>query len=549
MRESQFVFRSNQTIGAAAAEQDRQFLEECFVDTGILSILLNCEDHRCILVGRTGAGKSALISQISSQSEHAISVSPDSLSLTYISNSSVIAFFSEAGVNLNLFYRLLWRHVFVVEILKERFGIDNQQRKQNFLSSIWNSVKKNQKYELALNYLNEWGDSFWLETDSRVKEVTNKLENDLRGVANIAFPEITQLDFSMARKLTREQKEEVIHRGNAVVNKVQIRELNAIMDFLNEILLVDKQKKYYIIIDRLDEEWVENKLRFKLIRGLIETSLEFTRLKNIKVIAAIRKDLLDRVYRFTRDPGFQEEKYRDSSIDLLWSNEDLVKILDLRIDKLVRSQYTKQKATHNDLLRPVHTGKKKIRTIEYMLQRTLSRPRDLIQFFNICITLSDGKPKIDASTLTQAEGNYSRDRFRALVDEWIGVYPNLGLLAQILRNKNPVFPLKKIASEELEDHCLQCATSSDVAEGEDFELMKKMLDDRISLEKYRNHLFLLLYKVSLIGIKTNDAMPVSWSHREGAIISINEVADNSRAFVHPTFWRHFGIIENPKSIR
>jgi len=321
------------------------------------------------------------------------------------------------------------------------------------------------------------------------------------------------------------------------------------MDFLNEILLVDRQKKYYIIIDKLDEEWVEDKLRFKLIRGLIENSLEFTRLTNVKVIVALRKDLLDRVYRFTRDPGFQEEKYMDSSIDLLWSNEDLVKILDRRIDKLVRSQYTKQKVTHNDLLRPVYQGKKKTRAVEYMLSRSLSRPRDLIQFFNICIALSDGKPMIDANTLLQAEGNYSRDRFRALVDEWVGVYPNLGLLAQILRNKNPVFRLKDISFNELEEHCLQSATSAGVLAGEDLELMSRLLEDKIAIDVYRNNIFLLLYKVSLIGIKTNQAMPVSWSHRQGAIISINEIEDDSKVFIHPTFWRHFGITENHKSRR
>jgi hypothetical protein len=549
MPEGKFIFRSNQTIGAAAAEQDSQFLDECFVDTGILSILLNCDDHRCILVGRTGAGKSALVSQISIQSEHAISISPDLLSLAYISNSNVINFFSEAGVKLNLFYRLLWKHVFVVEILKERFGIDTEQRKQNFLSSIWNTITRNRKHELALNYLNEWGDSFWLETDYRVKEVTNKLEKDLQGAVNTAFPEITKLDFSAARRLTNEQRAEIIHRGNEVVSRVQIRELKAIMDFLNEILLADRQKKYYIIIDKLDEEWVEDKLRFKLIRGLIENSLEFTRLSNVKVIVALRKDLLDRVYRFTRDPGFQEEKYRDSSIDLLWSEKDLVEILDRRVNKLVRSQYTKQRVTHNDLLRPIHQGKNKIRAIEYMLHRTLYRPRDLIQFFNICISLSDGKPMIDANTLLQAEGNYSRDRFRALVDEWIGVYPNLGLVAQILHNKSPKFKLKDVLINELEEHCLQSVTSQEVLPGEDFDLMNKMIEEKIKLDKYRNQLFLLLYKVSLVGIKTNETTTVSWSYREGTSISVNEIGDNSTIYVHPTFWRHFGIKNNSKNRR
>lgn len=548
MPNTQFIFRSNQTVGAAAAEQDSQYLSDCFVDTGTLSILLDCEDHRCLLVGRTGAGKSALIAQLRNASEHVIPILPDSLSLTYIANSNVINFFSEAGVNLNLFYRLLWRHVFVVEILKERFGIENEQRKQNFLSSIWSSIKKNRKHELALNYLRDWGDSFWQETDFRVKEVTRKLENDLQGAAEIAFPEISKFDFSTAKKLSKEQKEEVVYRGQTVVSKVQIKELNAIVDFLDEILLSDRQKKYHIVIDKLDEEWVENKLRFRLIRALIETSLEFTRLKNVKVVVALRNDLLDRVYRFTRDPGFQEEKYNTSSLDLIWSNTNLVEVLDRRIDKLVRSQYTKKKVTHKDLLRPVHTKeKKKTRAIEYMLQRTLSRPRDLIQFFNTCIAFSDGKPMIDMNTLFKAEGIYSRDRFRALVDEWIGVYPNLGLTAQILRNRKPTFKIQDITLSEIEEHCLQVATSGNASSGEDRETMEKVLDGVKKVDHYRKELFILLYKVSLIGLKTNDTMPVSWSHLEGTSVSIAEIDDSSRAYVHPTFWRHFGISNHSKS--
>ncbi|MEA5448018.1 hypothetical protein VB780_05515 [Leptolyngbya sp. CCNP1308] len=547
MISNQFVFRGNQTIGAAAAEQDGQYLSDCFIDTGILSILLDCEDHRCILVGRTGAGKSALVSQLNVDNEHVIPILPDSLSLSYISNSNVINFFTEAGVNLSLFYKLLWRHVFVVEILRERFKINSEQQKQNFFLSIWSSVTRSRKHEMALKYLQEWGDSFWRETDYRVQEVTSKLEKDLRGAANLSFLENSKLDFSAARKLTKEQREEVIHRGQEVVSKVQIQELNLIVDFLDEILLADRQKKYYIVIDKLDEEWVENKLRFKLIRGLIETSLEFTRLKNVKVIIAIRNDLLDRVYRFTRGEGFQEEKYRTSSLDLIWSKSDLVEVLDRRVNKLVKSQYTKKKVTHNDLMRPVHLeGGKSERAIEYMLKRTLLRPRDLIQYFNMCIALSDGKPMVDASTLVNAEGNYSRDRFRALLDEWIGVYPNMGLLAQILRTREPIFRIHSVSRIEIEEICLQAASSIDAVEGEDLDAANKVVDAQVKAEDYRRELFLLFYKVSLVGIKTNDAMPVSWSYLGGPSVSIAEVEDRSKVFIHPMFWRHFGILSGQK---
>lgn len=275
--------------------------------------------------------------------------------------------------------------------------------------------------------------------------------------------------------------------------------------------------------------------------------MEFTRLKNLKVVVAIRNDLLDRVYRFTREPGFQEEKYRTSSIDLIWSRNALVDVLDRRIDKLVKSQYTKKKVTHNDLLRPIHLeGKKSVRAIDYMLNRTLYRPRDLIDFFNQCIALSDGKPMIDATTLINAEGSYSRGRFRALVDEWIGVYPNLGTIAQILRGRKSTFRIKSILPEEIEEHCLQVATSSDVSEGKDLDAARRVLDDLTKAEDYRKELFLLLYKVTLVGLKTNETMPISWSHFGGSGISAAEIEDETTVYIHPTFYRHFGIINGPR---
>jgi hypothetical protein len=473
-----------------------------------------------------------------------ISINPDLLSLTHISNSNVIKFFSEVGINLNLFYRLLWRHVFVVEILKERFGIDNEQQKQSFLETIWSSVSRNKRNEMALSYIREWGDSFWRETDYRVKEVTSKLENDLQSAVKSAIPEMGSIDYSSARKLTREQKEEVVNRGQEVVSKVQIKELNAIMEFLGEILLPNRQKKYYVVIDKLDEDWIENKLRFRLIRELIETSLEFTRIENVKVIVALRKDLLDRVYKFTRDPGFQEEKYHASSLDLIWSKSDLVEVLDLRINKLVKSQYTKQKVTQEDLLRPIHLdGKKRLPAIDYMIERTLQRPRDLIQFFNICITLSNGKPMIDANTLIDGEGGYSRDRFRALVDEWVGIYPNLTLSAQLLKNKKPSFRVKDLLLAEVEEHCLQSATSTEAIAGDDLTEMERLIDGKVRPEEYRKNLILVFYKVSLVGLKTNDAMPVSWSYLAGSSVSSAEIDDDSKVYVQPTFWRNFGIID------
>jgi hypothetical protein len=533
-----FVFRHNLSIGAAQAELDSHYLAECFVDTGDLNLLTDCEDPRRIIAGRTGSGKSALISKIEECEENVILIRPESLALTYISNSNVINFFTEVGVRMDIFYRLLWRHIFVVEILKARFHMSTEEAKTGFLNTLWQLVPKKKQHELALKYLREWGESFWKETEYRVKEVTSKLENELAGSISASLPQIGSLNASAARHLTEEQREEIINRAQEVVNKVQIADLSRVMTLLDEVLLVDPMKSYFIIIDKLDEDWVEDRLRFRLIRALIETTLDFVQVGNTKIILAIRNDLLDRVYRYTRDPGFQEEKYRTSTLQVQWTRAQLIKLLDSRISYMVREQYTGHEVTHKDLL-PEKTGKRK--TIDYMLDRTLMRPRDIIQFFNKCIIYSEGSTIVTPKALREAEGVYSRERIRALADEWIGLYPNLLHLVELLKRRNEVFFVKDITEKQLVDNYLELLISGRGENGLDLEQMKLTFEGDLSIDDYRINIILIFYKVGLVGIKIDPYLRFSWSSPGEVSVSFSEIGLDSKISIHPTFWRCLGI--------
>ena len=117
-----FRFKTTDHIGAAAAEDDSEFLEACFVDTGHLAILADHQDNRCIVLGRTGAGKSALIDRLrQEQRGRVIAITPEALAIGYAANSTVLDFFSRIGVNLDPFFKLLWRHVLTVELLQKHF--------------------------------------------------------------------------------------------------------------------------------------------------------------------------------------------------------------------------------------------------------------------------------------------------------------------------------------------------------------------------------------------------------------------------------------------
>lgn len=63
---SSFKLRKAKTLGALSAEDDG-LLEQAFVDAGYVEALLDTADPRFLILGRTGAGKTALVRRIGHQ--------------------------------------------------------------------------------------------------------------------------------------------------------------------------------------------------------------------------------------------------------------------------------------------------------------------------------------------------------------------------------------------------------------------------------------------------------------------------------------------------
>jgi hypothetical protein len=537
---AKFRFRQHDNIGVADAEQDHAFLRQCFIDTGEIGILSDSHDPRGVALGRTGAGKTALLLHFSQTTERVIEIKPESLALAYISNSTILQFVYGLGVNLNIFFKLLWRHVFTVEILKSHSHLDSERTTQNFIERITSLFSgRNQRHVQALEYLKKWGSTFWEETDYRIKELTTKLESDLK--ASIDGSKIgVPISLGAGGTLTEEQKQEIIHRAQHVVNDVQIRQLSDMIELIDEVL-DDPAKPYFIVIDRLDEDWVEDKLRFMLIRALIETVREFGKVRNAKIIIALRYDLLDRVVRMTRDAGFQEEKYESLYLPIEWTEEGLVGLLDARIDKLVKSRYTTATVTHRDLL-PALINRQP--SVEYILQRTLMRPRDVILFFNLCITQAKDNPRITAHMVRQAEGEYSRLRLRSLADEWQSDYPSLLGFVDLLKGRPPQFPLENITDDECLEICVHLEDEKLIRDDEMSRAASRLVSGTGGdYDGFRRGVMAAFYRVGLVGLKLEHHEGVSWSISSRRSISVSEVRPGTRVAIHPCFWRTLGVQE------
>src|SRR5579872_6291448 len=162
---AKYRFRKHDTIGNPSAEADERFLSRCFVDNGELAILRDCMDQRGIIIGRTGSGKTALLNKLLVCEERAIALEPHNLALGYISNSTIIQFFEALNVKMDLFYRFLWRHVLVVEILKRHLDTEGEEGNATWFDRLTYRLQGKSAYLDAFKYLKDFGKDFWKTTE------------------------------------------------------------------------------------------------------------------------------------------------------------------------------------------------------------------------------------------------------------------------------------------------------------------------------------------------------------------------------------------------
>ncbi|MGH1402507.1 MAG: P-loop ATPase, Sll1717 family, partial [Acinetobacter tandoii] len=115
------TFNKNLRIGELDAEADSNLLDLCFIDNGYLNQLLDVNCPKSIVLGRTGSGKSALLYKLESSVSKFKRLDPHDISIKFLEHSDIINFFEALDIKLDLFYRMLWRHILILELIKLRY--------------------------------------------------------------------------------------------------------------------------------------------------------------------------------------------------------------------------------------------------------------------------------------------------------------------------------------------------------------------------------------------------------------------------------------------
>ncbi len=418
---------SNFSIGGEQAEAD-PLLMEAFYESDDYRTLASKGDPRCFVIARTGSGKSAVLQRLEEEnSEHVVRVAPEDLSLNYITNLGVMRYLDDLGINLDPLFIALWKHVLLVELIRHRYKVDSHAAKLNFITTLREKIKRDPGKRAALDYLEEFQDRFWVEADERVREITEKFEEKINKEAKGTISGGGDLTATavvgkgVADTFSTETRRELVDRFKRIVNDTQMARLNKMLKVLDEDILDSVQNFTYVVIDDLDRDWVDESVANALVRCLFRAVLDLRRVRNLKVIVALRTNIFENL-DFGQRTGGQEEKFRSLSLRMRWSPAELRDLVGSRL-RVASAKRGNPSNSIADVLPRTNTTRGD--AFDYMLARTLMRPRDIIAFVNETFAVSAGNERLSWEDIKTAEDSYSYKRLLALRDEWKMSYPDI----------------------------------------------------------------------------------------------------------------------------
>lgn len=182
------------------------------------------------------------------------------------------------------------------------------------------------------------------------------------------------------------------------------------------------------MVDDLDLGWDNSTLSNNLLLGLLSATSYLKSLsKNIHVIIFLRED----VYLILMEKTQHSDKYRNIE-RIRWDKEGLISLVEERIkfnfknagqepgDKLFEKVFPTTIGTHN--------------TDNWLVERTLSRPRELIQISRFYTEALTGETPND-EILKACESAYSSWKLDDLCTEYSNQYPGLSSIFSYWKTK------------------------------------------------------------------------------------------------------------------
>jgi hypothetical protein len=476
-------------FGAPAAERDiERGLEEYFVESEAYNRVRS--GAKRVLIGGRGIGKSAIFQILARREREAgsfvIELAPEDYSyelLTQTMASQSSGSWAKHGA-----YAAAWKYLLYVLIMKE-VAARRVRLPKGTGSAIYRYIRDNHVNHQA----------------SRLSALVSYLKR-MEGIKVGVGP----YEASMrARELEKLYKLEEIHHLLPVLRDVA------------------DSRRVVVLVDELDRGWDSSEDARAFVAGLFQACISVNSLHdNLRVYVSLRQELYEDIPELYDDA----QKYRDLIETVRWSSGSLLTLIANRIRHSLPALADRDdQACWGALFANAPGGG----AFPYMIDRTLYRPREIIQF---CVQAlehardSGTSVPLSSDAVREAEDPYSRERTRDIAAEYRFQYPGLLSVIDAFRGRDSV-----LTRDALELACLELITREIPTRG-----TQGWLDD-CSPESLTEILwstgFLRAEIAQAAGSSQTCAARFMGPHQgtHSAVITAR------RFQVHPMFWAYLGI--------
>jgi hypothetical protein len=464
-----------QFLGSIRAENDQVMLDKAFYETDEYKSILNFPD-RCIVVGRRGTGKSALVYSLTKhwneqKKLRVIKIIPDEDQI--IGLRDIISLFGDNFRHIKAGSKLAWRYAIYMEVI---FNLAKYYKAKDLLNS--GKLK---------SYIEQW--------QTPHKTITGKLRAKLKSI---------------------------IKKDESPQSRIADLSENLELDYLAEqiqLLLEVTELNIKILIDQLDEGYTPDTTGVALVDGFIQAITEINSDFSSKIHGMIF--LRDNIYRsiVQNDPDFTRN-LEPHVLRLHWDEQSLFRLVCMRIgvafeQKLATDASLWTKYTARNL-----KGKEGFRAV---LRLTLYRPRDILSLLNdayLRAAYQDRKEIIDDDINSSAK-SISEIRLHDLHKEYETIFPAMDLFTKSFIGHSPEYGF-----DEISEFITEVITHDTYS-------IEKQTD--IAFFSGAADVLKRLYGVGFIGIQESGNGNYIFCH-DGRD-PIEEFTKNSRILIHPCYWR------------
>lgn len=366
------MFLSEINWGNDSAEKDAALLKY-FVNTGSYNRLIKKQKN--IIIGRKGSGKSALKIKLNDyfsnqKNTYVVNITPSDSLFDGLKQTPDLT----ESYGRELFFKEMWINHIVVNSLIQ-FGDEQKGKLNNDPSIVY-------AREIAIRKIDAKRD--FIES---ISNLLDKLKSIKLGKIGIEFEK-------------------------------KIRDITNIEAHRHHLEELSKKNNFIILVDDLDLGWDNSSLSNDVILGLLAAcdSLK-QKTNNIHLFVFIREDMYNIIMKNTT----HSDKYRDVE-RIKWEQENLTELLKERLKFNLSSSFPNETDYFSKVF-PSSVGRSKIEN--WLIERTLNRPRELLQLSRIYTESLEESLEPNAEILKRSEITYSQWKLEDLCSEFKNQYPNL----------------------------------------------------------------------------------------------------------------------------